>query len=353
MVTLKQLAKELSLSPQAVSAALAGRSGTSKVGPKTLERVQALALKLNYRTHFSAKTMRSKHLKQIGLVLPKYEIQAGSAATFSIALLTLLGLNEAIIGREWQLQILQDDGIRSKVQKLPQYLREQSVDAVIVAGTGTERDRTIEEDLIRFSIPYVFLNEEKERNCICVDDEKGAALATQHLLDLGHQRIHFVGTGAPHYSQKARLHGYGETMKGAKESPVFHNLLLYLPKIKEYQNRLKIYRKNVKEFVSRVMSKNPPTALFCSDDMLALLVSSALQAAGYDVPNDVSLVGYNDFPYVGFHYPPLTTVRVNFDQMGEAAGKMILDLVKAPQNNFLPIRISPEMIVRESTQAIQ
>ncbi|MES2308425.1 MAG: LacI family DNA-binding transcriptional regulator, partial [Verrucomicrobiota bacterium] len=331
MVTLKQMAEELGLSIQSVSVALAGANGTSKVSPETSLRVQALATKLNYRSHFSAKTMRSKHLKQIGLILLPHRTQPGGLGSIPLALLTLLGMNETIASREWQLQILHDDGARSNDQKLPRYLREQSVDGVIVNGTGTERDQVIESDLIRFSIPYVFLNSKKESNCIVVDDDLGATLATQHLLDLGHQRIHFLGTGSPHYSQGMRLQAYCNTMIRAKQAPVFHNLSFYQPEIKEGEERLKIYHANVHQFINGTFEKNPPTALFCSDDMTALLVSSTLQSRGYRVPQDISIVGYNDFLYVGFHSPPLTTVRFDFDRMGEEAGKMILSRMERPE----------------------
>ncbi|MES2310012.1 MAG: LacI family DNA-binding transcriptional regulator [Verrucomicrobiota bacterium] len=350
MVTLKQMAAQLDLSAQAVSAALAGKSGTSKVSPETVKRVEELAKKLNYRPHFSGKAMKSRKLGQIGFILPSYKLGSGSSGAFPLVpFLTLLGLNEVIVSQDLQIQIIQDDGIRSADQKLPRYLREQSVDAVILSGSSQERDRAIEEDLIRFSIPSVFLNSPRKKNSIYADDLRGATLATKHLLDLGHRRIHFVGSGSPHYSHEKRLQAYSETMKKAGETPTVHCLSLHVPQIKEYAKREELYKKEVHEFVTRVMKEKPPTALVCYDDTLALLVSSALQAAGYRIPEDISIVGYNDFPYVSYLHPAMTSIRLDFDQMGRAAGQMILDVLSAPGTEIAFQTIAPELIVRNST----
>jgi DNA-binding LacI/PurR family transcriptional regulator len=348
-VTLKQIAADLNLSLAAVSTAL-GTKSTSKVSPETMERVRAHAQKLNYRPSLIGKSMRSRRLKQVGIVT-QFDFDARIVPV--VAMPAILGLDSFLRARDWQLNTIEDNGERLEETMLPRYLREHFLDGVVVCSTSNTRDKVLRKDFEKFSIPAIFLNAIGAQNCISIDDRCGASLAVRHLLEWGHRKILFVGTRSNHYSMGERLAGFQETLKKVK-LPARFNLLpaMGFDQKPGYQDRLEYNYDAGRNFVNEVYLKQRPTAIVCYDDRVALILMKGLHDAGISVPDDVSVIGYNDVPFMDLMTIPLTTVRTDFYTLGRLSGQMLLELIEKEDGSLQSIVVKPELIVRQSTRPL-
>jgi LacI family transcriptional regulator len=105
----------------------------------------------------------------------------------------------------------------------------------------------------------------------------------------------------------------------------------------------------LREVIDDLIPRYQPTAVVCYSDTIALTVSRALLTAGFTLPGDISVTGYNDLPLVDNIYPPLTTVRSDFYQLGKMAGEMLMELLQSPKTELNSRFICPQLIVRNTT----
>jgi DNA-binding LacI/PurR family transcriptional regulator len=171
-----------------------------------------------------------------------------------------------------------------------------------------------------------------------IDNTAGAALATRHLLDLGHRTVHHVAGPADWPEAAERVEGWRGTLyaAGAIVPPV-------LPQ--EWSARSGYER-------GRILARDPDvTAIFCANDQIALGVLRALHEAGRRVPDDVSVVGFDDMPDSGYFLPPLTTVRQDFSELGRRGIEVLLAQIAAGHQQPGQVVLAPELILRESTAA--
>ena len=347
-VTSKSIAADLGITTAAVSVALNPPAhGTTKVSASTAEKIRAYAAKVNYRPSLASRAMKSRQLRQIAFLL---ESDFGVRRIPPIVEMpAIFGLNDLLDAKGWHLHIIHDKGERRAGLQLPRYLREKAVDGVIVCSRSQRRDEVIDHDLKRFSIPAVFLNANREFNCICLDDRYGGTLATRHLVDLGHRNIVFLGSNSSHASLTERQLGYQQVMEEQGLT-----LRCVVPKdISEegldYQGRLAAHRALGRRIVEEIYLKQRPTAIFCYDDGVAINLLRGLYEAGISVPRDVSVIGFNDIPYVDSLNVALTTMRSDFYGMAQMAGDLLFQLMEDPSQLLPSKMIKPELIVRETT----
>jgi DNA-binding LacI/PurR family transcriptional regulator len=350
-VTTKTIASDLGLTTAAVSIALnPPKSGTSKVSAATAERVRAYAAKLNYRPSLASRAMKFRRLQQIGLVLHS---DFGVRRHYpTVEMPAIFGLNEFLDSKGWHLNIINDSGDRGAEVKMPRYLQEKGIDGVVVCSRSSQRDETIDHDLRRFSIPAVYLNATGPYNCVGLDDHWGGAEATRHLIDFGHREIVFLGRRSLHPSVLARQAGYEEAMKRAGLTPF--SFIEESPAVSanDYQARLALHRAMGQKFVQEILLARRPTAIFCYDDGLALVLMRALHDAKISVPEEVSIIGFNDLPYMDIMPPPLTTMRSDFYEMARRAGEFLFQLIEDPSRPVPSVQFRPELVVRETTRRL-
>jgi LacI family transcriptional regulator len=190
--------------------------------------------------------------------------------------------------------------------------------------------------------PHVVSVDGPSRDSLSVDNYGGARLAMQHLLDLGHRRIAYVsGLLAPQAERddaSERLRGYHESLQEAGVPPPSSYLQHgdYSP------------RSGEEATLALMRLPSPPTAIFAAGDAMAVAVIHALQDLGLRVPDDVSVVGFDDLPYFRGLRPALTTVRQPLDLLGARAVQMLVTLAEG-QPSPLPPPFPTELIVRDST----
>jgi DNA-binding LacI/PurR family transcriptional regulator len=169
-----------------------------------------------------------------------------------------------------------------------------------------------------------------------VDQHRGAALATRHLLGLGHRTVWHVGGPADFLESRQRLEGWRDTLRGAGAAvpePVFGD---WSPASGYEAGRA-------------LGGEAGVTAIFVANDQMALGVLRALHESGRRVPEDVSVVGFDDIPEAAYFMPPLTTIRQDFDEMGTRSLRLLLATIEEGRPQPSAPRVEPRLIVREST----
>jgi LacI family transcriptional regulator len=214
-------------------------------------------------------------------------------------------------------------------------LLRRGVDSLIVA-TARIGDRFV-EDLREKSIPFVLIARTDRRGPASLgDDELGGYLAARHLLDLGHHRIAMIAGRAVHSTATDRQLGFRRAM-GEAGVPVSEAMIV--------QSGIGVDQGW--DAASRLMSlQQPPSAIFAVNDSLAIGAMSYLSSIGLNVPDNVSVVGYNDIPLVRHMAVPLSSVRVPFDQIAASA----IELLDGPTETKAAVRVAaPTLIPRKST----
>ncbi|WIV52363.1 LacI family DNA-binding transcriptional regulator (plasmid) [Marivivens sp. LCG002] len=326
-VTLHDVAREAGVSKSTVSRMLDERLPNSD-SPKA-RHVRQVALRLGYVRDLSAANLRRGSTGTIGVIVPRltdtvmamfYEAVSAAAAQqgrFAIVATT-------------------DDNPEAS-RKAAEALIRRGVDGLILT-TAREGDNFGEELRAR-GVPFVYaLRHNGESAASVGDDQLGGYLATRHLIDLGHRRIGIIA--GPDYatSSRGRLAGYHLALSEAEIAPAPELIVPSTFSIESGETAANTLLSLAK----------PPTAIFAINDNTAIGSMSAIARAGLSVPNDISLVGYNDIPIVSRLPVPLTTVRVPFDRVAEVALALLFD-----DSSERGVRkITPSLIPRKSTSPL-
>jgi len=216
----------------------------------------------------------------------------------------------------------------------PRIITERHADGMLIAF---DEDQSVMERLRRNRIPVVLTHAQLRDDCDCVaiDNEAGAQKCIEYLHKLGHRRIGYIN--APkhfHVSVDQRILGYLKAMtKFGLHAPGGYDEYKSAPERIE-----ELYR-----------SSYGPTALVCYDDAVAAVVVESLELRGLRIPEDVSIIGFNDSEYAKAGKPQLTSVRQPVERVGRTAAGMILERIKTPDRPFRQVKLPEELIVRGST----
>lgn len=320
-VKLADVAARAGVSVATVSKVVNSRYGVAK---ETISLVQGVIDDLGYVGNLGASGLRSQRTNVVGILVADFEpysaelIKGAARATRNTHydVLSYAG-GEA---PNWE---------RRSLARLGGTL----IDAAVVV-TPTALDSAI-------GVPVVAVDPHYGPNwlpTIDCDSFGGARSAIQHLAGLGHTRIAFLGGREELDSSQLREAGYRDAMRLAG-IPVVEDLVKYSR-----------YDPDVAYKVSEAFLAlpEPPTAVFAANDVTAMRVVDAARARGLSVPLDLSVVGFDDIPDAALNKPPLTTVRQPLQDMGEAAMRLLLDILEG-REHVQHIRMDTELIVREST----
>jgi DNA-binding LacI/PurR family transcriptional regulator len=328
---LADVAARAGVSGQTVSRVV---NGQAKVAPSTRARVQQAIAELGYRPNATARALVTGSTRMLGLVTSHIN-QYGPGQT-------LLGLEKAARAADYSLSVavLDEDSEMAMREAVDRFVS-QSVDAVIVMSTY---GRAVEA-LRRFESPVPLIavraGRDEARPTVWVDQEAGGALATRHLLELGHLTVHHVTGPTDSLEARGRMAGWRSELlaAGAPVPDVFRGN--WWP---ESGHRAGL------ELAARLNSRQgrEVTAVFAANDQMALGLLNGLHAAGLSVPGDVSVVGFDDVPEAGHFTPPLTTVRQDFDELGRRGIELLLAQLCGQPSSAEPLL--PTLIVRGTTR---
>ena len=317
------------VSQTTVSLVLNGRSG--HVSEATRQKVLATAEALGYHLNTPARQLASGVTNTIGLVVRKsFEQIAGDSFLGA----TLHGLASVARASGYRVVV---ESIAPGEATYESLLRAQHVDGLVISGPRADDEEL--KRLVADGFPIVIHGSRPDLAVpsVDVDNVAGARLAVEHLIALGHRRIACVIFDLSFVAARERLQGYEGALRDA--GIAFDQAL-----IAETGYRVV----GPQSAVANLLARDDYTAIFAAADMTAAGVLGALRAAGRRVPDDISLVGFDDIPLAEFLDPPLTTIRVPAVQVGEAVGRALLDRLDGhPEERRILLPV--ELMVRASS----
>lgn len=332
--TMSDVARQAGVDVSTVSRALNERTA-GMLRSETVERVLAAAQELGYQPNVLARGLRTQKSHTVGMLLPDL--------TNPFFPPIVRGLEDALDAGGYTLIVANTDNDARRERRSLASLVGRQVDGLVVATSHLDGDEGA--DAVG-NLPVVLLNRrgtDPTVPAVVPDDATGVTLAVEHLADLGHERIAHVAGPADTSTGRARREAFeaAATARGVYDAELVEDTAVFAVE-------------DGTDACERLLARHPGvTAVFAANDLLAIGCLRALRAAGRRVPDDLSLVGFNDMPLVDLIDPPLTTVRIPQYDMGRRAGETLLELLEQPRprRRRKPVEIRPELVVRHSTAA--
>src|ERR1700687_3036286 len=327
-ITLRQVAEHVGLAPGTVSAVLNNAPSARAIPERTRKRIHAAARELNYRPNFLARSLRKKRTYTVGLIIEEIGDAYGSLVISGIEaylrqhnyfFLTVIQRHDASMLREYS-QLLLERGVEGFITVDTSLQEALPLPTVSVAGHRTLQGVTN----------------------IVLDQERGARVALEHLLALGHRKIAFMKGQSFSSDAEDRWKAVCRVTQelGLEMDP---DLILNL---ESDDPSPQVGYPYAKQLLAR---KKPFTALFAYNDISAIGAIRAMQEASLWIPQDVSVVGFDDIQWAAFHTPSLTTVRQPLGKMGQIAAETLIRMIEHHGEHSSEIAIEPTLVVREST----
>ena len=329
-VTLSDVAADAGVSRATASLVL---RGSPLVSDRTREHVRASMQKLGYVYNRAAASLRAQRSHTVGLAVTDItnpffaELAVGIEAHLDEARYTVLLTNTA--------------EKLDKQDRLLATMHGYQIDGLLLCPA---RGTTLEslEHLRQWGLPFVLITRYlpgSEVDYVGPDNVAGAAMAVEHLLDLGHRHIAFVGGPPDSSARHDRLTGYRHALAGHGLTPD-ETLSLTSP----------VTREGGYAAMQTLLARpDPPTAALCYNDVVAFGAMLALQAAGLTPGHDVSIVGFDNIADSALWQPALTTVSITPHQIAEEAVHLLLNRIAHPNEDARQIVLPPELIVRDSS----
>jgi len=328
VITLKAVAQHVGLTPGTVSAVLNDAPSARSIPQDTKNRIHAAAKELNYRPNFFARTLRNKRTYTIGVIAEEIGDSYGSAI--------ISGIEQYLRKRGYFFLTVAH---RHDPELLGQYSRilsERGVEGIITVDT------TVNEAPALPTVAVAGHKKLKGVTNIVLDHRHAAVLALKYLKDLSHERIAFM-KGNPLSSDS--MDRWDAICEVSKQIGLKIDCDLVAQIDTDDPTPMLGY-----PFTKQLLARGKPfTALFAYNDISAIGAIRALQEQGLRVPQDVSVMGFDDIPGAAFHFPSLTTVRQPLNRMGEVAAQSLLERIEGKKEYPSEIAIEPELVVREST----
>lgn len=329
---LKELADYLGLAPATVSLVMNGSSVADTIAPGTKKLIFEAARKFNYRPNFFARCLRTKRSFTIGVMVP--EVSEG----YNVSVLS--GIEDHLLQEGYFYFVASHRFRPDLVEEYTQLFLHRSVDGLIVVCTPWHR-----------SLPFPVVTISSHHNVdgvsrIVLDHDRAAEIALQHLVELGHRKIAFIKGQAFVPDTEVRWHAI--TRVAAQMGlPISSKLVR---QIEENSPSPHLGHKATQELL---VSGEPFTALFAFNDICAMGAIRALHEFGLRVPEDVSVLGFDDIESAAYQTRGLTTVQQPLQEMGKTAAQITLRRVLRPKNDSeefpAEILFEPRMVVRETT----
>jgi LacI family transcriptional regulator len=345
--TIRDVAAESGFSPATVSIVLNNAPLSRYIQATTKDRIVKSARKLGYQPNQLARSLRSRRNNTIGLVV--FDI------TDPYCTPILRGIENSLYQSSYVSVLADAHNELSRFERYLEMLLERRVEAMIVVANWTLVDINLLADLEKRNIPTVVIGRELEKdtiNSIMVDNENGGRIALQHLHSLQHRKIAFVRGPSMVVDSPIRWEGiqsYAQSV-GLHIDP---KLVVELPDRKEPNSGFEGGYRAVEELIK---GKKSFSAVLAFDDMTALGVMRGLSKHGIRVPEQCSVIGFDDVAPAALALPPLTTVRQPMEAMGSLAVEIVVESLgsdlRTGEVSVVHRKMTPELVVRESTRAL-
>lgn len=329
MSTMKQVAEMAQVSVATVSRVI---NDSGYVSPTLQTRVRTAMKQLRYQPSALARGLRKQETQTIGVMLPQLNNPFFATLAFAI--------EKTLFRHQYHCFICSAEEDRDKEDAYVQMMLRQRVDGVIVVPTGHSAQSIAQ--LLEGDIPVVFVDRDLpdlSASRVLADNRHGGELLVQHLLDLGHRHIAIISM--PTYSEAVsqRLEGVTSALQAAS-----------IP-IREpsFSTSLQQFESGYQCAMEMLQHSSRPSAIMALTDMLAIGVLHAAAQLGLQVPEDLSVTGFDDIPLAAQVLPELTTAAQPLYDMGETAAQVLLRHMRQPNAPLENIQLSTELKVRHST----
>lgn len=337
MVTIKDIAKNAGVSITTVSRAL---NGYDDVNETTRRKVIELAQKMGYSPNMAARSLIMKKTKTLGLLLS--DITRRSAKD-NIAFEVLCGMNDRAGELDYDLVLFSTTPQKQKIKSYKALCHERGVDGVIIMGIRL--DDPYLNEIISSDVACVLIDiplKGPQAGFVTSDNVGGAYKATRHLLENGHRTIGLINGHAQAHVSSQRLDGYVSAMN---EYGIEPDAALRMDG--------SFTEEGGKEAAYQLLSRRPDvTAIFCASDLMALGAIQAIRGLGLRIPQDISIVGFDNINVTEYCTPALTTVHQNKYELGYHAAQMLIDLLEG-RNVHAQLTLPTELVKRDSVASIR
>lgn len=333
MATIKDIAKKAGVSITTVSRAL---NGYSDVNEDTRKKIIETAKDLNYSPNTIARSLVMKKSRTIGLLVSGFRRESAKD-NFMIEVMT--GVNDFASQTDYDIVLFNTSSSKQREKTYTQLCRERKVDGVIIQGIRT--DDPYLEEVIEGEIPCVLVDIPKigrHAGYVSSDNAAGSYEAGKYLAETGHKTIGMVNGHEYAFVSKERLGGFKKAM--LEEGIAFQE---------DHVENGDFTEESGEQAALTLLTRDPSiTALFCASDLMAIGAMNGLRAEGYRIPEDISIVGYDNILLSRYVQPSLTTIAQDTHGLGFEAAKMLIDML---DHNGKPGKtlVKHELIVRDSS----
>ncbi|MDU2491522.1 MAG: LacI family DNA-binding transcriptional regulator [Clostridium celatum] len=332
---MQDIAKIAGVSPGTVSNALNDRKG---VGKDTKEKIIKIAEEMGY-----FRNTKKNDGKIIRLIKYKKNGHVVADTPFFSSLIEACEKECRKNGYELLIsQVVYGEHTKEDVHKI---VNHHKIDGILLLAT--EMDESDFKYFEGIEIPMVVVDsyfKEIDYDYVVINNTKGAYSATKYLIAKGHKNIGLLGSNIEIKNFKYRLEGYIKTLNTFGIEFNENNNIYVDPTIEGAYSDFKVYLEKNKD--------NLPSAFFALNDIIALGAMKAMNEAGISIPNDVSIVGFDDIPFSSYSNPGVTTVKVHTKTMGKTAVKKLMESIENDIEITLKIEINTELIERESVKSL-
>jgi LacI family transcriptional regulator len=331
-VTLRDVARRAGVHAGTASRALNPET-RSLVNPDTARKVIAAAKELGYKPNPIARGLKTNRTFTIGVLVPDL--------TNPLFPPIVRGIEDSLANIGYTALLASSDNDPDKERLHFEAMKARQVEGFIMATA--ERDHPLIEDAIAADVPIVLVNrtvDSSEAFAVINDDSRGTELAVDHLVGLGHRKIAHI-VGPERFSTgKTRYQGFLQAMRNAGLEPD-PQLIRFTDAFTEAEGE--------REFRDLLGAGHDFTAVFAGNDLMALGCYDVLAETGLTCPDDLSIVGFNDIPFLDKLRPPLTTVHIPHYDIGVHATRLLIERLTNPDAQPVTVLMQPALIVRGST----
>ncbi|WP_181349167.1 LacI family DNA-binding transcriptional regulator [Thalassobacillus sp. CUG 92003] len=315
-ITIKDVAKASGVAPSTVSRVIADHSNIS---PATKKRVRKAMKELGYHPNANARSLANRSTQSIGVVMPSSADKALQNPFFPEV---LRGISSVAHELDYSLLLSTGETDHEMLEGVERMVYGHRVDGVILLYSSTHDP--VMNFLLEMNFPFLIVGKPWERmneiSHIDNDNITASKNITDHLIQQGHERIGFIGGAQELVVTLDRMKGYELALKEAG-----------LPFLEDYRIHTDFLKAGGKKAVKKLLDlKEPPTGLVITDDLMSIGVLNTLEEHGKYVPEDVSIVSFNNVYLSEVTRPPLTTVDIHIYELGVQASKCLIEKIRHP-----------------------
>lgn len=324
-MTIKEIAEKANVSIATVSMVLNKKD--RRISAKTRQRILTVADELNYQPNAIARSLVTAQTKTIGLIIP--DVANPFFAEIAKCIETQLSLEN------YHVFLCNANNDKGKEQNYLSELLGRKIDGLIISSVNADTLLEKNKESLRHT-PVVIFDRIAQTNdfySVSVEDKLGGRLAAEELLRNGHQNFACISGSVNHPNIRARVDGFGEALASQKRE---------IKWMAEGEMTIESSYDCAKKLIPE-LARQQITALFCTNDLIALGVYKACKEAGVQIPRDISVIGFDNIEYAAYLTPPLTTVAQPISEIGDMAAAMMLNIIAGnkqyPKHHVLPVHL--------------